>query len=911
MNELSCMASDIDPDIILVTETWCNAGISDAYLSLQGYELKSELGLDRGDTGAGRGGGLVVYAKNDLTVLKLDQAARHSQICKFSVSDVAFYLVYRPPSAPADSITELADIVRNSEKNCIFFGDFNLPQIDWEAGAARGRAEELLEAVQDKLMDQLVDFPTQVKGNTLDLVITNIPERVDEICEAGRLGKSDHTVITVKVSIGVSLEPEKSMPDWKRADWDAMREELRTGDWLQQLKRSGAARAWEILRAKMENMIEKYVPERRKRNNNRPAWMTQEILRAIRRKKRIWRTVRGGQITEEYREAEKKVRNLIRNSKRSFEKKLAAGGGGSNRPFFAYIKHKTQSRPSIGPLKNSEGETVSDSQGMAELLNTCFKEVFTKENAEETPEPDNLQTDTVLTSIQFRVQDVIKKIKNLKTEGAAGPDGFGPRVLQELQREIAPALAAIFTKSMEEGVVPADWRDANVTPIFKKGAKSTPSNYRPVSLTSVSCRVMESLIRDAITTHLTANKLIKNSQHGFLKDRSCVTNLLEFLEEATTVVDGGAGFDIIYLDFAKAFDKVPIKRLLKKVRAHGISGQILHWIESWLVGRRQRVVLNGKFSSWEDVLSGVPQGSVLGPLLFIIFINDMDEVVRQINILKKFADDTKLGKTVQVEKDREELQEALDQLCIWAEKWGMVFNVGKCKVMHMGHHNPAFSYTMNGHVLEETKEERDIGVIVSANMKPTAQCMRAAKTAQTVLGQLSRAFHYRDRHVFMRLYKQYVRPHLEFSTQAWAPWTEGDRSCLEKVQQRAVKMVSGLKSHVYEERLRELNLPTLLERRHQADMAMVHKILHGKGGLDHSTWFERAENGLRATRSTADPYNLKVKHGRLDPRRNFFSIRVIEDWNRIPADVKRVGNSESFKALYRTQRATQMDHAAR
>jgi ribonuclease P/MRP protein subunit RPP40 len=156
------------------------------------------------------------------------------------------------------------------------------------------------------------------------------------------------------------------------------------------------------------------------------------------------------------------------------------------------------------------------------------------------------------------------------------------------------------------------------------------------------------------------------------------------------------------------------------------------------------------FHPGKTVLSGVPQGSVLGPLLFIIFINDMDEVVRQINILKKFADDTKLGKTVLVEKDREELQEALDQLCIWAKKWGRVFNVGKCKVMHMGHHIPAFNYTMNGQILEETKEERDIGVIVSSNMKPTAQCLRAAKTAQTVLGQLSRAFHYRDRHVFTR-----------------------------------------------------------------------------------------------------------------------------------------------------------------
>jgi ribonuclease P/MRP protein subunit RPP40 len=163
----------------------------------------------------------------------------------------------------------------------------------------------------------------------------------------------------------------------------------------------------------------------------------------------------------------------------------------------------------------------------------------------------------------------------------------------------------------------------------------------------------------------------------------------------------------------------------------------------------------------------------------------------------------------------------------------------------------------------------------------------------------------------MRLYKQYVRTHLEFSTQAWAPWTEGDRNCLEKVQQRAVKMVSGLKSNVYEERLRELSLPTLLERRHQMDMAMVHKIPNCKGGLDHTTLFEKAEDGLRATRSTADPYNLKVKHARLDPRRNFFSIRVIEDRNRIPAEVKRVDNSESFKAIYRTQRANQIYHAAR
>jgi ribonuclease P/MRP protein subunit RPP40 len=303
---------------------------------------------------------------------------------------------------------------------------------------------------------------------------------------------------------------------------------------------------------------------------------------------------------------------------------------------------------------------------------------------------------------------------------------------------------------------------------------------------------MESIIRDAMTQHLQTNKLIKDSQHGFLKDRSCATNLLEFLEKATTVVDSGKGFDVIYLDFAKAFDKVPVERLLNKCRAHGIRGRVLHWIRGWLTGRRQRVVLNGKFSSWEEVLSGVPQGSVLGPLLFVIFINDMDDTVEgPVDILRKFADDTKLGRTVEKDEDRARLQEALDKLCSWASKWGMVFNVAKCKVMHMGSRNPGFSYTMNNQTLDSTAEERDIGVMISENLKLAAQCAKAAKTAQGVLGQLTRAFHYRDRHVFMRLYKQYVRPHLEFSTQAWSPWTEGDKSCLEKVQQRATYGFDG------------------------------------------------------------------------------------------------------------------------
>ena len=216
------------------------------------------------------------------------------------------------------------------------------------------------------------------------------------------------------------------------------------------------------------------------------------------------------------------------------------------------------------------------------------------------------------------------------------------------------------------------------------------------------------------------------SQHGFSRGRSCATNLLEFLEKATLTVDEGKPFDVVFLDFAKAFDKVPKKRLLKKLYKHGIRGQLLKWIEDWLTGRTQRVVLNGEFSNWLEVLSGVSQGSVLGPLLFLIFINDIDEAVSTIEIIRKFADDTKIGNSMVSMEDKQRLQEALDKLCCWADTWGMSLNTKKCKVMHMGKNNPNHHFVMGGQILDSTEEERDIGVTVSSNLKPSAHCAKAA-----------------------------------------------------------------------------------------------------------------------------------------------------------------------------------------
>ena len=219
------------------------------------------------------------------------------------------------------------------------------------------------------------------------------------------------------------------------------------------------------------------------------------------------------------------------------------------------------------------------------------------------------------------------------------------------------------------------------------------------------------------------------SQHGFMQGKSCTTNLLHFLEVLTKAVDQGESVDVVYLDFAKAFDKVPHSKLIQKLEAHGITGKLKNWTRSWLAGRQQRVVICGEASTWKEVKSGVPQGSLLGPVLFKIHINDLDTMLRLISLVLKFADDTKLAQVIRQQEDSTRLQEALNSLMVWAEMWGMAFNTAKCKVMHVGRANPRHEYTMGGQALAKTDTERDIGVLVKGNLKPSDQCAKAARTA--------------------------------------------------------------------------------------------------------------------------------------------------------------------------------------
>ena len=379
-------------------------------------------------------------------------------------------------------------------------------------------------------------------------------------------------------------------------------------------------------------------------------------------------------------------------------------------------------------------------------------------------------------------------------------------------------------------------------------------------------------------------KQIEMKQSG----RSCVTQLLEVLDRWTEELDNKNKVDAIYLDFRKAFDIVPHQRLIKKLYAYGIRGEVIIWIEEFLKDRQQRVVLNGETSEWTNVTSGIPQGSVLGPVLFLLYINDLPDMVK--NIVKLFADDTKLYARVNTEYQRSSLQTDINNLVKWSETWQLQFNSSKCKHLHLGIES-GFTYHMEGKEIELVNEEKDLGVIVDNKLKFQTHIASSTKKANRVLGLIRRTFTNKDKETFLCLFKSLVRPHLEYCSAVWSVIHKKESIAIENVQRRATKILHNIRHLSYSERLLYLGLPSLQYRRMRADMIQVFKILNGIDSVESDNLF--TSTSARNTRGNSR--KLQKKHCRLDIRKYFFSQRIVNTWNSLPEDTVTATSVNIFK----------------
>ena len=895
------------PDIIIANETWLKPTILDSEIMPPGFN--TPIRKDRAD---GYGGVLIATRKNIIDCeIKIDSTCEliATKIQVYGHQPLIVISSYRPPKNDVVYAQEMCQAIRNvctQNPSAVVWlsGDFNLPDINWSSGAVEGNQytnavnSHFLATFSDVGLTQIVDFPTRGE-RTLDLFLTNRPSLISRCVPTP--GVSDHEmVLTLSETRAKRLKPSRrKILLWRKADMAHIKSEiLAFGSRFteENSKSTDVDALWMQITTELHRVLDLFVPTKFTSTRFSQPWINGNIKALSRRKKRAFKQARRSKKQKDwikYKNLKKSMQRECRSTYHTFISDMLNDEDGKPKRFWSYIKSTRCDNSGVAPLLK-DGILQCEASTKANLLNDQFASVFTHENTSNLPDLGNILHPRV-PDFTFDQEGIRKLLAKLKPHTASGPDNLPAHLLKEAADELAPILCLLFNATLHQGKIPQDWKSAYITPIFKKGDKHRPENYRPISLTSIICKTAEHIIHSQIIRHLDTQNLLTDCQFGFRRGRSCESQLLVTIQDLAAGLRDKQQIDAILLDFSKAFDRVPHERLLLKLHYYGIRGQLLSWIKDFLHDRTQQVALEGVKSNTTSVSSGVPQGTVLGPLLFLVFINDLPECVS--SSIRLYADDALLYRSVKTQDDIEILHSDLTKVQEWEQRWLMSFNADKCEVLRISNKRKNIiaehPYSIHGTALRVVDEAKYLGVTIHRSLSWKPHINTICNRGNSTLGFLRRNLRKCPQQLKEQAYKTYVRPVLEYSSTVWDPHTKELISQIEMVQRRAARFVMSDYSQQSSvaSMLQQLHWQSLSERRAHSKVIMLYRIMNGLVAIPVAPpYLYPAPGGTRG-----HDLQLRQQHCRILAYQHSYFPSVVCLWNALPTTVVTAPSAEVFK----------------
>jgi len=844
-------------DMILLTETWLDSSIPDSLLISQSNFRCFRKDRDRS------GGGVCILVKPNVIVIPVTIPNKYCTLEMLALDvvgcDVKYRIivVYRPPYSDGHAQSIMTDILSCLQEltavsyPTIIAGDFNLPNIDWSniSGPNDMFCSPFIDFVNDAGLTQFVTSPTR-GDHVLDILLSNDTYIVSDCWVESPLGfnsihskSSDHNTVHFNIHCDAASFTDDCddfvYRDFANADFLALNNYLLSVDWQLMLVNSNDVDVyWNNFMCIMNTAIDMFVPLKHTKSipskwRHRYPYFIRQMFRKRHAAWKAHRRFKSTKLYEKYVKLDTKYKQAVHNFEVNKEQQLIDNGNIGQ--FYRYVNNKIVAKTGIGVIKSDKGEMLYNDAEKSECFNKFFSSVFTRDNGilpgvTEKAKPNSL------TDVEFAYEDILKVIHKLKSKNTMGPDGLSSGFLKKVASGISFPLMLIFSQSFQCGKIPDSWKTAIVTPVFKKGLSCDVNNYRPISLTCVCCKIMESIIKQKMLDYLLHNKLISKHQHGFLSNHSTCTQLLECVNDWSLAIHNSYSVDVAYIDFSKAFDSVCHTKLITKLESVGIGGKLLSWINDYLSNRTQRVKVGNCFSSVSNVCSGVPQGSVLGPVLFLIYINDLIDVFGDFLSVKLFADDVKVYAVLNSDVKVHLLQEGLNKLKSWSEAWQLDLSIHKCTMLHIGSDvkmltNNCHAYTLGGVQLPDTFETTDLGIIIDSQLRFDKHITSMVRKAHIRAALIKRCFKTRDHNLLFKAFVVFVRPLLEYCSSVWNPRYHCDVDKIESVQRRFTKYIGSLSNLSYPERLDVLHTESLELRRLKFDLTMMFRIIHQQNSV--------------------------------------------------------------------------------